>query len=190
MISDPGQTQNIATEHPEIVKNLRSDYESWWESISTDFADYCEIIIDTEKEDPVCLHSHDWHTKNTPPWNQNQVRAGLVDNGFWIIDVARKGTYEFTLRRWPVESGLAMKNTAPPGDPIPGGKPYPDGKGIHFVTAKIRIGNETIEQQINNEEMDVRFTFELEPGEKRLQTWLKDRAGVERGAYYVYVTKK
>jgi len=35
----------------------------------------------------------------------------------------------------------------------------------------------------------VRFTFDLEPGEFRMQTWLEDTEGITRGAYYVYVTK-
>jgi hypothetical protein len=189
MTIDAGQKQNIAHQYPDVVARLRSAYDTWWASISSEFDDYGEIIIDPDKENPACLFSHDWHSESTPPWNQYQIRAGKVDNGFWVIDVAEKGSYRFGLRRWPIESGLALGSRAPVGDQIQGGRAYGAGKAISFKIARIRIDSETYEQQLRGDETEVPFTFDLEPGEMRLQTWLIDDTGTERGAYYVYVTK-
>ena len=32
--ADPGETNNVITEHPEIVKNLRKAYDKWWEKVT------------------------------------------------------------------------------------------------------------------------------------------------------------
>jgi hypothetical protein len=48
MDNDPGQTTDVAGKHPEVVAKLRNAYEEWWEDISVNFDDYCEIIIDTD----------------------------------------------------------------------------------------------------------------------------------------------
>ena len=34
---------------------------------------------------------------------RRDVRGGFLGNGFWAVEVARAGTYEITLCRWPEE---------------------------------------------------------------------------------------
>lgn len=189
MDNDPGQTTNVAGEYPEQVEKLRIAYENWWEDISTDFDDYCEIIINTEEENPVCLRSHDWHSTMNPPWNQGHIRSGIPGNGFWVVDVASAGTYEFALRRWPLETGLPLNGTLPPSEAVPGGVAQPAGKSIQIIKASMKAGTEEQSSQVDPDQQDVSFTFDLEPGEFRMQTWMEDIEGVSRGAYYVYVTK-
>jgi hypothetical protein len=89
-----------------------------------------------------------------------------------------------------MESDLPLGSGAPAGDKVPGGKAYSMGEALKFKIARIRVDAEMLEQQLNGTETEVQFTFDLKPGEKRLQTWLIDDKGTERGAYYVYVTKK
>ena len=189
MDNDPGQTTNVAGEYPEQVEKLRIAYEKWWEDISTDFDDYCEIIINTGEENPVCLRSHDWHSALIPPWNQGHIRSGIPGNGFWVVDVASAGTYEFALRRWPLETGLPLNGTLPPGEAVPGGVAQPAGKSIQIIKASMKAGTEEQSSQVDPDQQDVSFTFDLEPGEFRMQTWMEDIHGESRGAYYVYVTK-
>ena len=189
MDQDPGQTTDVAVEHPETVEKLRNAYEGWWEDISVDFEDYCEIVINIKEENPACIRSHDWHSPGLPPWNQGHVRTGLPGNGFWVLDVAETGTYEFTLRRWPLETGLALNASLPPGEAVDGGKPQPAGVSIQFTKARIKVGDEELSAPVDPGQQDVKFTFDLEPGEFRMQTWLEDSEGTTRGAYYVYVTR-
>ena len=120
MDSDPGQTLNVADQYPEIVEQLREAYEAWWEAISGDFEDYCEIIINTDKENPFCITAHDWHSRGLPPWNQGHIRSGHPGNGFWVLDVAQTGVYEFALRRWPLETALPLNASLPPGEAVRG----------------------------------------------------------------------
>ncbi len=190
MDHDPGQTTDVADQHPEIMEKLRSAYESWWADISVDFDDYCEIIINTEKEKPVCIRAHDWHSSVLPPWNQDHIRTGLKRNGFWVVDVAEAGTYEFALRRWPIETGLPLNASLPEGEVVPGGDAMPAGKSIQFTKASIRIGQQELSSGVDPVQQDVSFTFDLVPGKVKLQTWLEDTEGITRGAYYVYVTGK
>lgn len=189
MDTDPGQTTDVAEEHPELVEKLKDAYELWWEDISVDFDDYCEIIIDTEKENPVCIRSHDWHSDRIPPWNQGQIRSGMPGNGFWVLDVALAGTYEFALRRWPIETGLPLNGSLPQGEAVPGGIAQPAGVSIQFTKASIKVGKAEQSTRVDPDQQDVRFSFDLVPGEFRMQTWLEDMQGASRGAYYVYVTK-
>lgn len=189
MDTDPGQRNNIAETKPEIVEKLKLAYELWWEDISVDFDDYCEIIINAEAESPTCIRSHDWHSLRIPPWNQGHIRTGQPGNGFWVVDVAAAGTYEFALRRWPLETGLPLNGSLPPGEAVPGGVPQPAGVSIQFTGARIIVGEEEQSSRVEPDQQDVRFTYELEPGEFRMQTWLEDMDGGSRGAYYVYVTK-
>ena len=38
-------------------------------------------------------------------WNQPHIRSGAVaESSHWAIEVERDGTYEISLRRWPVEA--------------------------------------------------------------------------------------
>ena len=189
MDNDPGQTTNVSDQNPEIVEKLRQAYEDWWEDISVDFEDYCEIIINTEVENPVCLRGHDWHSTDLPPWHQGHIRTGLIGNGYLVVDVATAGTYEFSLRRWPLETGLPLSASLPEGEPVPGGTPQPAGVSIQFINATVKAGEMEQSKKVDPASDDVRFTFDLEPGEFQLQTWLEDSEGNIRGAYYIYVTK-
>lgn len=187
---DPGQTNDVSAGNTEIVGKLRQAYEEWWNSVSVDFGDYCEIIIDTEKEDPVKITSHDIHTQSgIPPWNQVQVRQGFHNNGFWVVDIAREGRYEFALHRWPLEANQPMNASLPKTLPVPGGDGYPEGKAINFVNARIQIGDQIMESKIEKDTHAVTFHLDLKAGVTRLQTWLTDDQGIERAAYYVYVRK-
>ncbi len=189
MDSDPGQTTDVADQHPETVGKLRDAYEIWWAEISVDFEDYCEIIINTEKENPVCIRAHDWHSPGLPPWNQGHIRSGLTGNGYWVVDVAEAGTYEFALQRWPLETGLPLNGSLLPGEAVDGGKPQPAGVSIQFIKATMKAGIQEQTTAVNPDQQDVSFTFDLEPGEFRMQTWLEDTQGITRGAYYIYVTR-
>lgn len=191
MTLDPGQKTNVAAQHPEVVEKLLAEYERWWNDVSQNKDKYACIKIGTTKENPVCLHSHDFHTeKGMPTWSQDRVRAAEGVNGFWAIEVAKTGTYEIELCRWPKESGLRMNDKAPSGEKIPGVKPFAEGKALNIREAHIEIGDQDKTVQVLPEETSVKFTLKLKAGKTTLKTWLKDDEGIDRGAYYAYITKK
>ncbi|MBN1673099.1 MAG: arylsulfatase [Kiritimatiellae bacterium] len=183
---DPGQREDVADRHPDVLARLRAHYETWWARVSVDFANEPAIIIGTAHEPVTCITNHDWHNEACNcAWNQGQVREGLLCNGRWRIDVAGSGEYTFELRRWPREEDRGMT------DGIPGEIKdwYTGGRAIPLKHARIRVGDQEQEAAIGAGDKSVAFTFTLEQGETDLQTWLTDGDGHELGAYYVYVRK-
>jgi arylsulfatase A-like enzyme len=174
--ADPGQKNDISPEHPDIRERLRKAYEGWWTDISERFDEYCEIVIGSEKDNPTRLMSHDWHSPN-PPWSQQAVLGASKANGFWAVNVDRDGTYEFSLRRWPIEVD------APINAPIPG------GKAIRATGARLRIANVDMSRPVPKDAKEVTFRVKLNAGKTRLETWLADEKEGGRGAYYVYVKR-
>jgi hypothetical protein len=174
--ADPGQKNNIADKYPEVVDQLRQAYEDWWADLSQGFDEYCETIIGSDKENPVRLMSHDWHTPRVP-WHQGAVRNGMQANGFWAVEVARNGRYEFSLRRWPLEVDK----------PITAG--IAKGKAINLTQARLKIANVDATKPIASDAHAVTFRVQLTAGKTRLQTWFIDDKGTSRGAYYIYVKR-
>ncbi len=165
--ADPGQQNNVADSHSEVVAQLTKDYGVWWKSLSAVFDDFVDISIGSDDENPARLTCHDWHTGNVP-WNQGHIRSGPFVNGDWAINVVAEGEYEFTLRRWPEE------------------QPGP----VEATLARLRIGEADVTQKTSADAESVTIKAQLSKGRARLQTWLTDEAtGKSRGAYFVYVRR-
>lgn len=177
MKSDPGQENNIASQHPYIIRELRQAYEDWWDDVSRRFDEYCAIVIGSERENPSVLTCHDWHGGEQTPWNQKHILEGVEANGFWAVEIERDGRYEFALRRWPVEVDRPI-NAAIPG-----------GKAISATNARLKIAETDLTQPVTGDATAAIFQVWLKAGQTRLQTWFTGDMGLSRGAYYVYVKR-
>ena len=170
--SDPAQHVDRAAEFPDKVARLREHYERWWDDVSQTFDQLCPIVIGTAGQGPQVLGSMDWHGEK-PAWNQTHILKGSPGNGFWALEVAAAGEYQFELRRWPVEAST----------PIPGA--VKGGTALAIFEAKISIGGEEQSAPVGEADHAVRFTLMLEKGELPLRTEFRCDDGQERGAYYV-----
>jgi len=170
---DPGQRNDVAAEYPEVVRRLRAGYEAWWADISRSYSEDCRIILGAEQENPAVLTSHDYHGEVV--WDQRQVRAGRPCDGFLAVEIARDGTYEFAVRRWPAEANL----------------PITSGRGIAPTLVRLKIADFDQTEPIVPGATAVKFRVPLEAGNTRLQAWLIRGAedGAMCGAYYIYVTR-
>jgi arylsulfatase A-like enzyme len=175
--ADPGQKNDIGVRHPEVVAKLRQAYEDWWASVSPRFDEYCEIVLGSDRENPATLTCHDWHGGDLPPWDQTHILKGLAANGFWAVEVAQAGEYEFALRRWPREVDQPM-NAAVAG-----------GQAISASQARLVIGDIDLAAPVATDAKEVVFRTRLAPGKTKLQTWLTAADGASRGAYFVYVRR-
>ena len=175
--ADPGQDRDIADDHPGVVKRLRQAYEQWWASVSTRFDEYCEIVLGSDEESPTRLTCHDWHGGGAVPWAQGHIRNGLEANGFWAVDVARAGQYEFSLRRWPREVDVPIHEAVP------------RGKAILARKARLTIADLDVTKPVFKGDREVTFRVRLKPGKTQLRAWLIANDGSSRGAYYVYVKR-
>ncbi len=136
--ADPGQREDMAAAHPDVVKELYSRYEEWWEDTSSDFDKYAEIYIGTEHENPVTLYSHDAYS-----------RSGKK---IWVIQVARDGKYEVRLNRWPEESGKRIvENRA--GDKI-----------LPIESASLTVGNIDLTREVTADMTSAKFVVSLKSG--------------------------
>ncbi len=194
MTVDPGQEKDIAADCPDVVAALRDAYEGWWVQVSRQFDEEIPITIGDADSMRVVICSHDWRNKNCDcVWNQNQVRAGLLYNGYWELDVATAGTYRFELRRWPKEEDRPLR-AAIPGRPVPMREMtidsgYGGGHALAIASASIRIGEEVATQPVTDADKGAVFAFNLPAGPTHLYTTLHNEAGDDLGAYYVYINQ-
>ncbi|MDF9798743.1 arylsulfatase A-like enzyme [Catalinimonas alkaloidigena] len=191
MENDPGQTQNLIDEYPEVADKLRQDYEAWWTKVSEDAEQYARIIIGNEKAESVTLTCHDFHPtqEGYPAWNQELIRNAQNNQGYWTLEVAEAGDYRIELSRWPKEADALISGTVARGDQIPGGEAYSVGKALPLTEAGIQIGEHKASSSIEDDQKLVGFEINLPAGKTELLSWYKDQQGNTYGGYYVYITK-
>jgi arylsulfatase B len=191
--ADPGQQKDVSAEYPEVMAELRSAYDAWWEDISPAFKKTSRMHVGNPAENPAVLTCHDWITGGkTPPWNQSHIRRTRpVDSYKWAITVEQAGTYRIALRRWPRESGLSLRSGAAPGDPVPGLEAYrdPEGVSLPITGARIEIAGKAQAMDIPQELSEAVFELHLPAGDTDLNATFKLDSGEEVGAYYAYVEK-
>jgi arylsulfatase A-like enzyme len=164
--TDPGQQTDIADQHPEVVDQLREDYETWWASLQPSIEQTVRIVLGGD-ENPMTLTSHDWLMPDevVTAWHQNHIRRGDLINGPWAVKAKQAGLYEISLYRWA---------------------PYLD-KPMDMKSARLQIGDHKLSMDLKPGGTHAAFRLELDAGPTMLQTWLERPNGDESGAYYVEV---
>jgi arylsulfatase A-like enzyme len=175
--SDPKQTSDLSTEHPEILESLRSQYDLFWNDVSQEHDLTSYMVIGSERSPVVSLSSHDWLLDKLPPWSQTHVVKGAVaEESFWAIEVERAGIYEISLRRWPVEADKGINDGT-----------Y--GRAFNYQQARLRVGDIDEIKNIPEGAKEVTFKVSLKKGITQLAPVF---IGPDLTAtpYYVYVTDK
>lgn len=162
---DPEERLNVADQYPDIVKELYSRYDDWWNDVSVDFDKYAEISVGTPYENPVKLYSHDAHTRH--------------GEKIWVINVSRAGKYEVRLNRWPEESGKRIvENRA-------------GNKEVEVENAWLKIGNIAQSKKVNQKMTTAKFEVNLRSGTTCFQTAInlpiKDKTLTTQCVYVSYV---
>jgi hypothetical protein len=164
--ADPGQTGNIAGQHPDVVKSLRQQYDRWWKDVSPGFESWVRIPICNDAERVTRLTCFDWHGDMVPS-SQEMVRDGLVANGPWALRAERNGTYTVTLRQ----------------------RPHYVEHTMDAELARVSVNGREQSAPVAKGSSSVSFDVPLEAGEVDLRTELQS-GSVRRGAYYVDITRK
>ncbi len=166
IVADPGQNQDVATDHADVVERLRDDYETWWKSLESALEQTVRYGLGGA-ENPTTLGSHDWLMPGVEraAWHQNHVQRGSLINGAWAVNVEQAGTYEITLYRWA---------------------PYLN-KPMDMKEARITIGKVDEQVALTADAASARFRVMLAKGPAMLQTWLTRPDGEQHGAYYTRV---
>ncbi len=164
---DPGQKDDVAAKHPHAVEQLRAGYESWWSDLLPAMSRTVHMTIGSEHEPRTRLTAHDWLRDGSTPWNQGAIRRGEWTNGPWALDVAEAGEYEIAISRWPEHTE----------------------KPLEATEARITIQDNDLSKPVDAEDHQALFRVRLQPGKTRLQTYLTNSEGKQRGAYYAYIRR-
>jgi arylsulfatase A-like enzyme len=167
--ADKAQATDIAAKHPEVVAKLTAEYEAWWTTLEPSFSRYGWITLGAPQDNPTHLNCMDWHAEQAQiPWHQGMIDRMPMANGYWMVEVAAAGKYEFTLRHKPAVAKF----------------------GIQATHAVVKVGEVEAKAEVSAGASEVKVTMNLPKGQAKMQTWLKDETkGTERGAFFVEVRK-
>lgn len=183
---DPYEEHNCYEEHIPLAIELTRYYEEWYDERLEEAMRYSPIYL--TKGHPVKLTCHAWHECTKMCFSQTSIRKGIEANGFFAVEVVEEGTYEFELRRYPRESGLALGDTCgklPKNERI--FEECAEGKAYAIVGADIRIAGIKKEAKADAAWACVTFRLKLPKGATHLRTRFFMDDGRSIGAYYVYV---
>jgi arylsulfatase A-like enzyme len=135
---DPFEMKDLAAEKPEVVAQLKREYEVWFADVTKKGFDPPRIVVGSEKENPVRLTRQD----------MRGPKAGWAPEaeGHWVVKIDRAGRYEVTVRsNTPFEAyGWSVDYGGPEGftgvfktvgiKPVGTGTPLPKNKvGTIFI---------------------------------------------------------
>jgi len=201
--ADPGQKNDVATTHPDVVKKMRDHYEKWWDRVKPTLTNFVPIGIGSEKENPACLTSLDWLAPTlvvaAQPFDvrllgKTKVVEGSLPGGRpqptlncpWYVEVLQAGEYEIALRRWPKEADAPITAPQPAYQGVDGS--FPKGLALPAAKARLTIAGLDVSKPVGPKDKAAVFRVKLPAGRTKLQTWFYDADGKELcGAFYVYV---
>jgi len=120
--ADPGEQNDLAADHPDIVRSMRAAFERWFADVTaTDYA-LVPIEVGRPDENPVEIDLT-WGTpvgRKVKPQYRHYNRDFVADWSVvgdalrWTIDVVRAGRYEVTLEYAcpPADAGSKFEMTA------------------------------------------------------------------------------
>jgi len=100
LLADPSEKENIASRHADLVRDMRQDYDTWFDDVSSTREDnYAPppIYIGTPYENPTTLTRQDWRVTHTVKTEGN-VGWDPDDEGHWIVRVMVSGAFRVRLR--------------------------------------------------------------------------------------------
>lgn len=201
--TDPEQRNDLSAQHPDVVADLRAEYEKWWELCSRQFNQVSPAHIGAAACPEVNLTTMEMCNDDSDVvWHQGQVRAGQPCLGWWNVFAEQSGHYEITLRRWPQESGHAIPDGIKgfDADISPDGflaestlSWYRDGRAIDVYGAALRIDDQSWYQDLREKSNEVVFTVKLKKGMHTLRAWFSGGTDAHTATvmapYYVKIRK-
>jgi arylsulfatase len=90
--NDPYETTNISSQNTELVKKLKTDFDSWFNRVG-DQLDLTlpRIILGSKHENPVILTRNDLRGIGGKKWTAEKT------SGYWDIEIAKEGNYDMEL---------------------------------------------------------------------------------------------
>ena len=187
--TDPLQTTNVIDKNPKVLAKLRNRLDEWWADVGPHANDVQRVVIGSEHENPSRLTGCEWLDVFID--QQRQIRVGQQKSGYWMLEVAEDGEYDFELRRWPKEIDRPIIA------PLEGGQGAMDIDTASFYLSDyhhLDIGDkrpyrfEGLNKSVGPNDTSITFTAQLKKGPIALHTWFRGESTI-LSAYYVYVTR-
>jgi arylsulfatase A-like enzyme len=189
--TDPLQKINVIDQHPDVVQFMRNRLNQWWDDVGPTANEPQRVIIGSPQENPSRLTACEWLDVFVD--QQNQIRNGVRKSGYWLLEVAQAGDYEFELRRWPKEADLPIAGSPADGNgesiPIQSASFFLSNHHHLSIAKKRPYGFEGLTKPVKADAKSVIFTARLKKGPIALHTWFRGGNDI-LSAYYVYVTRK
>jgi len=189
--SDPGQSRNVASQHPEITARMQAAFHRWWQARIPDFVPIQRPMIGTPDEPVTRITAIDaslppgnFPTTAFPWWpgEVDRVYGGMSIDG-WVgreetipvqtiaLRAAKAGTYRIS----------AFFHDKPALRVIP------------YGTAMLEVNGRTISKAVPRNATSVDFDVPIEAGEVDLKAWFTGAPSASGGdiprspAFYLYI---
>ncbi|HPD31815.1 MAG TPA: arylsulfatase [Phycisphaerae bacterium] len=155
IVEDPREEKNLAAERPEVVEQLKKEYEAWFRDVSSTRPDnYAppRIHIGTTHENPVTLTRQDWRRVDSD-------KRGYGVRGKWLLHVAKAGSYRMLMRLQPEPAAGQVRLTI----------------GGYEKTAPVTAdAKEIVFEGVSLSEGDVELRADVTRGDKAVGPWQVD----------------
>ena len=91
MSVDPGETNDLTREHPELVEEMRRGYHDWFRNVTSGGFEPIRIHLGSPHEPRSTLSRFDWR-------GEYDDRARKDALGYWPVVIEEAGQYDFVLR--------------------------------------------------------------------------------------------
>jgi arylsulfatase A-like enzyme len=175
---DPQQINDLAAEHPDVVRRLGKELEKV-NAVNVPYTQFVEVGHDDE-----WVHLNYEHWLGHPfSWQKSMVYQGEPVNHPYQIKAVREGIYEFALRRWPYSLDKGFDEI------LESQVKRRQGRKMEIVKARLLIWqmctefNESV--QVVPGMKKATFRARLHPGFHTVNTWLCESDGKASGAYFM-----
>ena len=176
---DPAQKNNVADQHPEVMQQLRAEYDRLWVGLAAEHPMFSPLVIGSKYENPVTLTSHDQMVEEgLPSWNQNHVLDQKNKLAPWVVRVEHEGEYEISIRRWAAEADRAINDK------------FRAKSSLGAVKAFCKIGEVNLSASVLEHAKEVTFKMILKPGQYELLTGFENAKGERTSSFYAYALNK
>lgn len=193
VVNDRAQKQNLAAEQPDTVKVMRAHYETWWAGMGPKPNEYVPILLGTTHQPEVTLTSGDWEGIYADNTGHVRNAIGGPRGGHWHVTFDRPGEYEFVLRRWPRETGVALgagENATGEQAKVSGKAYNPPAKTFPIAEGVVSVAGKEASARTQPTAQDVTVKLTLPAGRSVLNAWFRDADGQDQcGAFFVYVKR-
>jgi arylsulfatase len=191
--ADPGQKEDLADRHTDVVGKMKAQYEKWWADVEPGLKEFLPISIGSEHENPTILSSSDWESvycdNMQTVLSGSNGRLGGPRGGPWNVLIERDGEYEITLSRYPADRNIPLNAALPPKKLTAG--ELPAGVAVPIAAARLAVAGVEQGKETAPSDTSAIFRISLKAGTKtRLHGWFQDREGRDLvGAYYAVVRR-